>query len=74
MEVEAVMDWLVEVESFFEIMDVEDDWLVLIVAYKLKGGIIIWWQSQVNKRYRWRLTSYKRLGCDEKYDRTMFLT
>lgn len=43
MEVEAVMAWLVEVDRFFEIMVIEKDLWVSIVAYKLKEGAATWW-------------------------------
>ncbi|OAY26736.2 hypothetical protein MANES_16G058925v8 [Manihot esculenta] len=55
LDVESVLDWLVEVERFFEIMNVEEERKVPIVAYKLKGGRAAWWNSIQNERYRKRL-------------------
>ncbi|KAG8645276.1 hypothetical protein MANES_10G049950v8 [Manihot esculenta] len=42
LDVESVLDWLAEVERFFEIMNVEEERKVPIVAYKLKGGAAAW--------------------------------
>ena len=55
LDVEFVLDWLAEVERFFEVMNVEEDRKVPIVAYKLKGGAAAWWNSIQNERYRRRL-------------------
>ena len=55
LDVESVLDWLAEVERFFEIMNVEEERKVPIVAYKLKGGAAAWWNSIQNERYRKRL-------------------
>lgn len=47
-------DWLDEVESFFEIMEVSKECKVAIVAYKLKRRARAWWQSTCDEHYRLR--------------------
>ena len=36
--IEKYLDWVSEVEKFFDYMGIEDDKQVCLVAYKLKGG------------------------------------
>lgn len=42
LNVESVLDWLVEVDRFFEVMNVEEDRKIAIVTYKLKGDTTAW--------------------------------
>ncbi|XP_026459445.1 uncharacterized protein LOC113360113 [Papaver somniferum] len=44
-KIEELLDWLYEVEAFFEFMDIPDDSKVKLVAYKLKGGDVAWWEK-----------------------------
>lgn len=37
--IEGFLDWIYEVETFFEIMNIPPDRRVPLVAYKLKGGV-----------------------------------
>jgi hypothetical protein len=37
-DIEGCLDWLCELETFFEVMEVQEDRRVPLVAYKLKGG------------------------------------
>ncbi|PHU09054.1 hypothetical protein BC332_20914 [Capsicum chinense] len=41
--IEGFLDWIYEVETFFEIMNIPPDRPVPLVAYKLKGGAGAWW-------------------------------
>ncbi|XP_047979023.1 uncharacterized protein LOC125220938 [Salvia hispanica] len=41
--IEGFLDWIYEVETFFEIMNIPPDRRVPLVAYKLKGGAGAWW-------------------------------
>ena len=40
--IEEYLDWVSEVEKFFDYMDTADDKQVCLVAYKLKGGASAW--------------------------------
>ena len=42
-DIEGCLDWLYEVETFFEVMNIPEDRKVSLVAYKLKGGASAWW-------------------------------
>jgi hypothetical protein len=41
-DTEGCHDWLYEVETFFEVMNILEDRKVSLVAYKLKGGSGAW--------------------------------
>ena len=41
--IEEYIDWVNEVEIFFDYMGTTDDKQVFLVAYKLKGGASAWW-------------------------------
>ena len=41
-DIEGCLDWLYEVEIFFEVMEVPKDRRVPLVAYKMKGGAGAW--------------------------------
>ncbi|KAF3619355.1 hypothetical protein FXO37_33737 [Capsicum annuum] len=41
--IEGFLDWIYEVETFFEIMNIPPERRVPFVAYKLKGGARAWW-------------------------------
>ncbi|GJS25418.1 hypothetical protein Tco_0454050 [Tanacetum coccineum] len=49
---EAVLDWLYEVNKFFDIMDVLKEEQVKILAYKLCGGSEAWWQNEQDNHRR----------------------
>ncbi|XP_026399202.1 uncharacterized protein LOC113295057 [Papaver somniferum] len=44
-KIEELLDWIYEVEAFFEFMDIPDDTKVKLVTYKLKGGAAAWWEN-----------------------------
>lgn len=51
LNIEDFLDWLWEVEKFFDSMEIEEDRQVKLVAYKLKGGASAWWeQTQLTRR------------------------
>ena len=41
--IEEYLDWVSEVEIFFDYMGIVDDKQVYLVAYKLKGKASAWW-------------------------------
>lgn len=52
LDLEAFLDWIYEVEKFFDIMDIPEDRQVKIVAYKLRGGASAWWENVQDTRSR----------------------
>jgi len=49
-DIEEFLDWLYEVETFFDIMNISQDRKVPLVAYKLKGGAGAWWHHHQEER------------------------
>jgi len=49
-DIEEFLDWLYEVETFFDIMNISQDRKVPLVAYKLKGGAGAWWHRHQEER------------------------
>ena len=48
--IKEYLDWVSEVEKFFDYMGTADDKQVCLVAYKLKGGAFAWWDRvQLNR-------------------------
>ena len=48
--IEGCLDWLYEVETYFEVMEIPEDHRVPLIAYKLKGGASAWWQRVQKER------------------------
>ena len=45
LHIEEFLDWLNEVERFFDYMEIPNDKKAKLVAYKLKGGVSAWWEQ-----------------------------
>ena len=43
LDIEGFLDWLIEVDIFFEYIELPEDRKVKFVTYRLKGGASIWW-------------------------------
>ena len=62
--IEQYLDWVNEVEIFFDYVGTADDKQVCLVAYKLKGGASAWWDRVQLNRTRERklpIRSWRRM-------------
>ena len=50
--IEGLLEWLTEVDRFFDYTELLDDRKVKFVAYRLKGGASIWWDRLREMRIR----------------------
>lgn len=64
MHIEDFLDWLLEVERFFDYMEVPEHKQVKLVTYKLKGGASAWWeqlQLQRTRQQKCPIRSWQRM-------------
>lgn len=52
--IEEFLDWLAEVEKFFDYWGTKEHMKVKLVAYRLKGGALAWWDQLQTTRIRQR--------------------
>lgn len=59
LSIDVVLDWISEMDKYFECEEVSEDRRVKFVATKLKGHTGLWWDSVQNERKRLNKTSIK---------------
>ena len=52
LNIEDFIDWLADIDKFFDYMDVSEEKQVRLVACRLKGGASTWWERLQNRRTR----------------------
>eukprot|EP00253_Pinus_taeda_P026225 PITA_26225 len=52
LSIDVVLDWISEMDKYFECEEVSEDRRVKFVATKLKGHATLWWDSVQNERKR----------------------
>ncbi|KAK9154556.1 hypothetical protein Sjap_002036 [Stephania japonica] len=52
LNIEDFVDWIVEVDHFFEYMEISQEKRVKLVACRLKSGASAWWERLQSRRYR----------------------
>ncbi|KAH7565561.1 hypothetical protein JRO89_XS09G0227400 [Xanthoceras sorbifolium] len=66
-KIEEFLDWLYEVEFFFQFMDIPDNKRVKMVAYKLKGAAAAWWFTLYEDRFnqnKKQIVTWNRMRCE----------
>ena len=49
---ELLLDWISELDNFFECEDISDEKRIIFATMKLKGHLALWWDSVQAKRRR----------------------
>ena len=52
LNIEDFIDWVVEIDKFFDYMEVSKEKRVKLVACRLKGGASAWWERLQNRNLR----------------------
>ncbi|PNY16528.1 geraniol 8-hydroxylase-like [Trifolium pratense] len=70
MEVEEFMDWQINVDRFFNVMDILENKQVKMVAIRLKSTVAVWWDRPVAQRKMKKLMLERFLP--EDYEQIMY--
>ena len=58
LEMENLLDWLKQVDNYFDYTHTPDESKVKIVAYKFTGGASAWWDQGTDlKKKAWQTTN-----------------
>ena len=52
LNIEEFIDWIVDIDKFFDYMRVSEEKMIKLVACRLKGGASVWWERLQNRRIR----------------------
>ena len=52
LNIEDFIDWITNIDKFFDYMEVPKEKMVRLVACRLKGGASTWWERLHNRRIR----------------------
>lgn len=55
MRIEGVLDWLTDVEHFFDVMEILEKQKVKLVSVQLKAGVSVYWEQTLVVRARQQL-------------------
>jgi len=73
MRIEEVLDWLIEVERFFEVMEIPDNKKVKLVSVRFKSGASVWWEQVTTARARQQKKQVRNWPKMKKLIRQRFL-
>lgn len=73
MKIEEVLDWISEIDRFFDCMEVSESRQVKLVAMKLKGTTSVWWDQLVATQQRQRKRPIQSRRKMKKFIRDRFL-
>ena len=54
LNLEDLIDWISELEDYFELEDIEDPIRVRLALSKLKGHVALWWKELQREREKGR--------------------